>query len=271
MMRRPILLTRPKLLDDGEFAAASAAGFDVVTSRLDVQRDDVVVARHFAWPWPAELFGDLARLGAHAINGRAGYEFADDITSWAAALGDLTPETWTRFEALPERGPFVLKGLKADKASWARMFAETRRDAIELRSLLHADTGLGGQTIVARRYVPLVRLGVNVGGLPISQEYRVFVAFGRELARGFYWCTEDCETPPPPASTIPADFLRDAIERVGDAMDFYTLDVGLDVTGRWWVIEVSDGLRAGLSEVSPTDLYGALAARLRERFGDGDR
>lgn len=258
---RLVLLTRPKVLDRGELEAAREYGFTVLSSRLDVSKGDLVVPRHFVWPWPHEVFADLERLGSRSLNGVRGCSFAEDILSWSHCLRDLTPETWDRFECLPE-GSFVLKGLKADKSSWSRMYAPTRAEAISLRSVLHADTGFGGQTIVARRYVPLVKLGVNQGGLPISQEYRVFVLFGEELARGFYWCPEDCDSPPPPASVIPDSFLRSAISRVGDSMDFYTLDVGLGVDGRWWVIEVSDGLRAGLSEVPPRDLYRKMAGVL---------
>jgi hypothetical protein len=43
--------------------------------------------------------------------------------------------------------------------------------------------------------------------------------------------------------------------RIDEAIDFYTLDVALAADGRWIVIEVSDGLRAGMSENDPDVVY----------------
>lgn len=267
MAPRIVFLHRPKLLDEGELTAASQH-FHLAESRLDVRPGDVVIARHFAWPWPRELFGDLATLGARAINGLRGHCYAADLLAWSADLGDLAPHSTDRFETLPDVGPFILKGEKADKGRWARMFAATRADAVRLRSELMADSGMRGDTIVARQYVELAPLGPSPtpGACPPSAEYRVWVAFGEIVSAALYWPVDDCApalvTAAPKPDAIPTEFLRSAIERIDASLEYYTLDVGLDVRGRWWVIEVSDGLRAGMSENDPAAVYAGLARRI---------
>lgn len=262
--RRPVFLHRPTVLDRGELEAA-AKHFDLSTSRLDVRPGDIVVARHFAWPWPKELFGDITRLGARALNGLRGHVYAADILAWSEDLGDLAPRTTDRFETLPERGPFIIKGEKADKGRWSRMFAATKADAVRVRGELMVDSGMRGDTIVARQMIDLEPLGVGVipGACPLSVEYRVFVACGEILSRGLYWPPEDCDPSllarAPKPEEIPEDFLYRAMERLPSCLEFYTLDVGLATDGRWWVIEVSDGLRAGMCENDPEVLYAGLA------------
>lgn len=278
-MNRLVFLHRPRELDPGELAAA-ARHFVTRDSRLDVRAGDVVIARHFAWPWPRELFSDLRRLDAVAVNGLRGHSYAADLLAWSADLGDLAPEATDHFECLPEKGPFIVKGEKADKGRWDRMFAATAADAVRVRSELMADTGMRGATIVARRYVELAPLGAAPipGACPPSVEYRVWVACGEVVSAGYYWPPEDCDpallAKAPRPDDIPRSFLDDAVERVSEgcgSLDFYTLDVGLDVRGRWWVIEVSDGLRAGMGENDPEVVYAGLARALTRRHGGGAR
>lgn len=259
-----VFLHRPKMLDEGEMEAA-ARHFRMATSRMDVRPGDTVVARHFAWPWPRELFDDLRRVGARAINGLRGHAYAADILAWSADLSGMCPETTDRFELLPEEGPYIVKAEKADKGRWWRTFAETKADAIRLRSELMEDSGMRDSTVVARRYVKLMSLGPPAipGACPPSAEYRVWVAMGRVVSAGWYWPTEDCDASrlaaAPDPSSIPAEFIQQAIDRVSPHIEFFTLDVGYGEDGSWWVIEVSDGLRAGMSGNDPDKVYAGLA------------
>lgn len=261
---RVVFLHEPSLLDPRELDAVRAVTPWVpATSILDVRAGDLVVARHYAWPWPKRLDADLARIGARGLNTARDYDYCDTPSRWSADLGELTPETWEDFSALPERGPFFLKGAKADKGRWDRCFAETRADAIALRSALWQDSGRRGETIVARRYVPLERLGDGLGGVPPAVEFRVFVVDGEVVSRGFYWPPEDCDRPPPSIDVIPEMFLQRAIERVGSvdgrAPRWYALDVARTQAGSWIVVELNDGQRSGLAGNDPFALYAAMA------------
>lgn len=264
-----VFLCETSLLDPGELAAVKAVTpWMPEVSILGVRAGDLVIARHYAWPWPKRLDRDLALVGARALNNARDYDYCNTPSRWAADLGDLTPQTWEDFSALPERGPFFLKGPKADKGRWDRCYAETRADAIALRSELQRDSGLRGETIVARRYVPLERLGDGLGGVPPAVEFRVFVLDGQVVSRGFYWPPDDCERPPPSADVIPEAFLRQAIARVGSVDGrpprWYALDVARTEAGDWIVVEINDGQRSGLSENDPRELYAAMARVLGE-------
>ena len=228
-------------------------------SVLAVCPNDLVIARHFAWPWPERLDANVCELGGEVLNNARAYRYAENPIAWSSDLGDLTPRTWEHFEELPEGKSFILKGAKADKGRWDRMFAADRRAASELRSELWRDSGMRGQTIVAREYVPLERLGENIGGLPVSTEFRVFVCDGQEISRGFYWPIGDCGIQPPDPSEIPAAFLAEAICRVAPRIRFFALDVARAADGHWLVIEVNDGQRSGMSNNDPAAVYAGLA------------
>lgn len=261
---RVVFLHRKDLLDPGELEAAGRH-FTLAESRLDLRAGDVVIPRHFAWPWPREFYGDCIRMGARPLNGLRGHTYAADLLGWTADLGDLAPGATDRFELLPDTGPFILKGEKADKGRWDRMFARTKSEAIFLRSELMADSGMRRDTIVARQYVELEPMGPAPvpGACPPSVEYRVFVFRGAVLSAAFYWPLEDCDPAlvarAPRPEEIPSEFLQQAMERLPSYLEFYTLDVGRDVQRNWWVIEVSDGLRAGMSENDPERVYSRLA------------
>lgn len=257
-----LFLHRPHVLDEGELEAVRDVGWRLSTSVLDVQPGDLVVARHYAWPWPAELEADVLRQGGVLLNGTRAYHYAANPLAWSADLGDLTPSTWEDFSQLAAEGEYILKGAKADKGRWSRMHARGRAAAIALRSELQVDSGMRGETIVARAYVPLRRLGDGLGGCPISDEHRVFIVDGEVVARGAYWPPGDCELAPTPSAEIPEAFLREATARIGDRIRWYALDVARTEVGDWIVIEANDGQRSGLSEVPALDLYSAMAARL---------
>jgi hypothetical protein len=267
MTERIVFLYERSMLDTGELdAVRTATPWMPMESILGVRAGDLVIARHYTWPWPRRLDRDLAAIGAHALNAARDYDYCDNPMRWATDLGDLTPETWEDFSLLPDRGPFFLKGPKADKGRWDRCYAETRAEAITLRRELQRDTGMRGEHIVARRYVPLERLGDGLGGVPPAVEFRLFVLDGRVVSRGFYWPPDDCETPPPSPEVIPEAFVERAIARVGSvdgrAPRWYALDVARTTTGDWVVVEINDGQRSGLSENDPRALYAAMAASL---------
>ena len=254
-----LYLHDPKILDPGELKAVqSHTSWVTGESVLDVQTGDLVIARHTMWPWPKRVDRDIRRLGGTPLNGLRPYMYADDPASWSYDLGDLTPRTYNDFSSLPE-GAFILKGKKADKSSWNLMFAKDRQAARELFVRLNADPRFEGQDIVAREYIPLERLSWDGKSCPVSLEYRVFVLDGVVVSKGFYWIADDLDTPPPPADIIPDDFLNEAIRRIDGKIRWHTLDVARTADGRWIVIEISDGQRAGLSENDPTTLYQNMA------------
>lgn len=264
--RRVLFLHDPKLLDPGELEAVrDHTPWAVGESVLDVRAGDLVIARHTVWPWPRRVARDIARQGGELLNGTSAYVYADTPVSWSYDLGDLTPRTWTDFSRLPAAAAFIVKGAKADKSRWDRMFARNAYAARELMAELARETASRGEELVAREYVPLERLGGTPGGCPVCTEFRIFIADGEVLAAGFYWDPADCERAPPPPEEIPPEFVRAALDRLeenGCPLRYYALDVARKADGGWMVVEVNDGQRSGLSTVDPVALYGRLATVL---------
>jgi hypothetical protein len=102
--------------------------------------------------------------------------------------------------------------------------------------------------------------------MPITKEFRFFVAYRQLLSGGYYWQNYVDELPEKPdPNEIPRDFLYEVIERVGDQSNFYTIDVGVSISGTPFVVELNDGQQAGLSCNDPFELYKNLDKAIRSR------
>jgi hypothetical protein len=267
---QPVILYRNLGLssDEVEIAAAEAAGFRVLKNRVRIGRDELVVGRYSVIPYFVELEEDLNLLGSRLINSKYEHAYVADLQNWANDLGDLTPETWTRLEDLPEEGPFIVKGeTNSRKHDWKKlMFAETKKQALDIAWRLSEDGLIGSQKIYVRKYVPLKTFMVGLNDLPITNEFRFFVCYGRIISGGYYWSSYVEElASKPDASEVPQEFLQTAIERIGNKINFYALDVAQTAEGNWIVIELNDGQMSGLSENDPSSFYANLKLAIEER------
>lgn len=264
---QPLIYYRASQMEPGELAAAERH-FRCVPSRMTAGNGDLVIARYSALPFYRELYEDLRSVGATLINSLVEHEYIADLKNYVADLGELTPRTWYRMEDVPkDGGPFVLKGAtNSKKHDWARsMFAADWRGALDVQGRLQNDSLIGAQDIYIREYVPLVRLGEAIGGLPLTKEFRFFVCRQTVLCGGFYWHAFHDDVLEqhgsiPSVDEVPMELLDAVIRRVGDNATFYVVDVGQTATGAWIVIELNDGQMSGLSENDPEVLY----RRLRE-------
>jgi len=111
-----------------------------------------------------------------------------------------------------------------------------------------------------RQYVPLHTYMIGLRDMPVTEEYRVFVYRRKVLSKGYYWTNyiDDLPTRPDPES-IPEDFLADVLERIGENVTFYAVDVARKADGGWMVVEINDGQMSGPSDNDPKILYSALA------------
>jgi len=251
---------------DAEEKAAIAQRFHQAPrkSRLEVRPGDLVIGRYSVIPLYRELEADVRALGGTLINSATQHEYIADIRNWYGDLQDLTPKTWFRLEDVDAPGPFVLKGgINSRKHDWqTHMFAAGWEEAGRVHARLSSDGLIGRQEIVIRRHVPLVTYGTLIGGLPITQEYRYFVADGCIVTSQFYWADflEDAGlevAPDPPPAVAP--FVKQVIARIGAQGRFYTVDVGVQPDGQPILIELNDGQMAGLCGASAHTFYGNLA------------
>lgn len=244
---------------------AAQRHFDCVSLLTDIHKDDFVIPRYSLYPFPADQEREIRNIGAKIINTYDQHLYIADLGNYVPVLGDLTPRTWDDLTHLPENTSFVLKGeTNSRKNDWNNsMFALDKTAAIKVHSRLLADGLIGSQKIYIREYVPLKKYLTGIGGMPITKEFRFFVAYGRILCGEYYWQNyiDDLEEKPN-VNDVPFLFLQSVIDRIKDHVNFFVIDVAERESGGWIVIELNDGSQSGLSCNNPELLYSALKQTL---------
>lgn len=248
---------RKSLFDKEELKAAQKY-FNCVDLVSDIKEGDFIIPRYSLYPFPRDQEREIINMGAKVINTYNQHLYIADLQNYVIDLGELTPKTWDDISKIPEDGPFILKGeTNSKKSYWLKnMFAKNKREAIEVHSRLLEDSLISEQKIYIREYVPLVTYLIGIGGIPITKEFRFFVAYGQILTGGYYWqnYSEDLECVPS-VDEVPKEFLQKVIDKVGNNSNFYVIDVAQKQNGDWIVIELNDGMQGGLSENDPDTLY----------------
>lgn len=237
--------------------------FPTYTLLTSLPPNMTVISRYCFLPFAKYFVQELSNIGCRTINSLSQHELVADVVQYSDILGDMTPKTYTEWSNLPE-GAYVLKGrTNSKKFEWdKKMFAPTVRDIPEIARRLLDDELISEQGIVVREYVPLKRLGDGINGLPISEEYRIFLLNGKIMAGGFYWSSEE-DMSPSDLTHPPQDVLDYAVKAASKIdVPFLVVDVGRKVNGDPIVIELNDGQMSGLSCCDPHELYGNLAKEM---------
>lgn len=266
---KPVVLLRHLPNEDHRELTAIERNLYIVESRMDIRPDMLVIGRYSVLPFYEEQERDIKMAGARLINSYQQHQYIAHLMNWYRDLEGFTPRSWSSLEECPIDGPFVLKGAtNSRKFQWdTHMFAKTRREAAEVCVELQNDSLIGFQDIIIREYVPLKAYMTAIHGLPITKEFRFFVAYGQILSGGYYWSShvEDLEEVPSPFE-VPREFLQKVIYRIGDKADFYAIDVAQTESGDWIVVELNDGQMSGLSENDPEILYKNLTTVLHSMY-----
>src|ERR1035437_6496336 len=182
------LLFRKDETTEAEFIEARNC-FNTAEFRTDVKNNELVIGRYSVLPFYKELELELAKRNSKLVNTFiqhtyiANFEYYRDIK-------DLTPKTYFpgEFEKL-KKGQYIVKGVtNSRKNLWdEQMFAPNLEKVKELRLLLAQDSLIGAQGTIVREFVPLKSFGTNIGGMPISNEWRCFFVKEKVVSTGFYW------------------------------------------------------------------------------------
>ena len=264
-MQRNIILYRGLDFEQEELSEAHQF-FECTNRRPDIQEGDLVIGRYSLLPYYAEQAKDIEYVGAKLINNYHQHRYIADLQNYVHDLRELTPRTWRSPADLPDKGPFVVKGeTNSRKSNWNRdMFAPDKKTAIEICARLMDDSLIGQQNIYIRRYEPMVTYMEGINGLPITKEFRFFVGYRQILSGGYYWqnyIDQLSEVPSP--DEVPREFLQEVIDRVGNQANFYTIDVGISISGNPFVVELNDGQQAGLSCNDAFTMYKNLDKAIR--------
>lgn len=206
----PKIYYRKSLFDKEELSAAENY-FECVSLITDIKKNDYVIPRYSLFPFPLDQEKEIKNIGAKAINSYAQHLYVADLGNYVLDLGNLTPLTWDNLYNLPEDCSFILKGeTNSKKSNWNRdMFAPDKKTAIEIHGKLCDDGLIGQQKIYIRKYEPLVTYLIGINGIPITKEFRFFVAFGKVLCGDYYWANyvDDLESKPD-VNEVPKEFLQ---------------------------------------------------------------
>lgn len=264
-MQRNVILYRGSDFEKEELSEAHQF-FECLTRRPDIQAGDLVIGRYSLWPYYVDQAKDIEYVGAKLINNYQQHRYIADLQNYVMDLNELTPRTWRNLEDLPSKGPFIVKGeTNSRKSNWKQdMYAPDKKTASKIFFRLMNDSLIGQQNIYIRQYVPMITYMEGVNGMPITKEFRFFVAYRQILSGGYYWQNYVDDLPEVPSpNEVPQEFLREVIDRVGDQSNFYTIDVGIAVNGRPFVVELNEGQQAGLSCNDAFTMYKNLDKAIR--------
>jgi ATP-grasp domain, R2K clade family 3 len=241
---------------------AIEANFICETSRMKIGENKLVIGRYAVLPFYKELEDDLALINSKLINSYSQHQYVANLQNWFDDFKLITPHTWFRLEDIPDKGPFVIKGLtNSRKNLWkSHMFAENKKEAIEVASRLYDDSLISQQGICVREYIPLVNFGYDLGGAPIAEEYRFFFLDGEVLCGAFYWSShigmiKEKYGSIPSASVVPKNMLNKIGIILRNKIRFAVADIAKTQDGSWILIELNDAQMSGLSENDPQELY----------------
>jgi len=260
----PVILFRPSYQHEEEMAIAKKY-FPLYTYRSEIPKNSLVIPRYSALPEYHALEKDCQNLGSKLINSYAEFTWIKDF-GYYEDLKDYTPKTWFEWEIpyIDYQGPFVLKGrTNSRKQQWrTRMYAETRRDAIEIASELANDSLIGPQGIIYREYVPLKVIEMDtIYGLPFANEWRFFYHGTKRLAYGYYWSNAN-DFSQASIDQVGLDFADKVASIAAEHTTFFVVDIAEKASGGWTMIELNTGEMAGPSEIDLDLLYGNLLATL---------
>lgn len=266
--KNPVILMRTSQNEEEEEAVAKKY-FDVYNNRCAIPENSLVVGRYSTLPFYKELEADLAEKNCQLINSYSQHRWIADLKNWYEDLKEFTPKTWFKLADIPDNVPVVLKGeTNSKKFNWnTHMFANNKKDAIQVYSRLMEDSMISQQEIVIRQFVPLRKIADGLNGLNISEEYRLFVLNGKVISGGFYWSSHIDDLSEDVLKSlswknIPESFLNKVLPILGCNAPFVVVDIARTADDRWIVVEVNDAQHSGLSENDPNVIYENLKKSL---------
>jgi hypothetical protein len=238
--------------------------FPVYTQRTECP-PGLVLGRYSVLPFYYELSVDLSNRKCWIINSLSEHWWISKFLYYDD-LKEFTPRSWTDydFHLCEHPGPFVVKG-RTNSRKWEwnkKMFAPTKRDALDIAGELAQDGLIGPQGVIYREYVPLVTYEVGLNGLPFTNEWRFFFYKGICVGHGYYWSV--AENVDRELDDEGYKFAFHVASIAKDFCSFFVLDIAKTVEGKWILIEVNDGQMSGLSEIKPEILYRNLKEVLDE-------
>lgn len=168
-----------------------------------------------------------------------------DFEEFYPLIKDLTPESWIvkDLNELEHNLPYPLfvKGvIKSQKEKgWNACVAQNLEELKEKCAQLFKLDYSARNKAILRRVLDLKHTEKTPAGFPMGREFRVLLFNHKVIDYGYYWMTHGH------ADVLSAEeeqavktLAEEASQRIG--VPLAVIDIGQDVSGKWWVIETGD-------------------------------
>ena len=215
------------------------------------------------------LYGQLKEHGIILINSPEEYEKYHLFPGWYKDYhADTAESVW--MEGTYDVEGLLLKAhdlgksavvkdyVKSRKHEWYEAcFIENLRDTKMAEKVIRTFIDRQGEDLVGgvvlRRFMKLKSIGYHeISGIPISEEYRVFIYAGTILEVDDYWNSVRNLS----LSEEDIEWIRSRIHMIRSP--FVTMDLARKRDGYLMIVELDDGQVSGLQNIDPTQFYGSL-------------
>ena len=218
------------------------------------------------------LYSKLAAKNIYLINTPEEYEKYHLLPGWYDDFRDDTPVSMWEDKGTVEsalqilrthKGPFVIKDyVKSRKHEWYdACFIREASDRPNTEKIVTNFVERQGCDLVGgvvfRKYEKLRQIGFHEkSGMPLSEEYRVFVFAGKLMVAGDYWRDDGKAY----FSEDEQKWINSCIRKIESG--FVTMDLARREDGKLIIIELGDGQVSGLQNIDPIQFY----AKFNEEF-----
>lgn len=221
------------------------------------------------WMMPPNMYKEFYNLleerGIFLINNPQEYERYHTLPGWYKDFAKITAASvWEDSGDVDKAlkmseelsGSYIVKDyVKSRKHEWYdACFIPDISDRDNAEKIIsnfvkrQGDGLVGG--IVLRKYETLKQIGYHKkSGMPISEEYRIFVYAGKILALDYYW-----------NKAQKMDFSEGELEWINGIVaklrsNFVTIDLARRENGELMIMELGDGQVSGLQEIGEKEFY----------------
>ena len=251
---------------------------DMETGKLSLYGEEISgLTIYRGWMMKPDVYRKMYELleqkNIYLINTTENYERYYLLPGWYDEFKEYTPESvWTvgdniddvkRAAMSLERSCIVKDYVKSRKHEWYdACFIRDIRDEKEIERVVgnfisrQGDGLVGG--VVLRRFEELNQIGFHgQSGMPLSEEYRVFIFAGKVLAIDDYWA----EGSGAKLSEEEYRWVESIAAKVKSS--FVTLDLARKKDGALIIMEFGDGQVSGLQQLEPDKFYGEFKRVLK--------
>lgn len=264
-----------------EFQAARKRGYscalfsyeDLAAGELTLYGEEISgLTIYRGWMMKPAMYRDfyerLEKRGIALINAPEEYEHYHLLPRWYDDFKNETAESvWTAGDRVEDvllagrqlTGSWIVKDyVKSRKHEWYEAcFIKNIQEESAFRKTAETFIARQGEDLVGgvvlRKYEKLRQIGFHEqSGMPLAEEYRVFVYAGRILMADDYWTDRDDVT----FTEEEQRWIESIAARVKS--NFVTVDLARREDGSLIIMEFGDGQVSGLQQIKAEEFYGAF-------------